>query len=104
MRFKQPKPAPLDHAGAEATAARSLAFLTADPGRLKRFLSDSGMDPQQLAESLATGDTGILAAALDHIVGDESLLMVFASEVRSKPEEIMMAHALLQGPAPLSSM
>ena len=74
------------------------------PARLDRFLADSGMDPQQLAESLSAGETGILAAALDHIVCDESLLMVFASEVRCKPEEIMMAHTLLQGPAPLSSM
>jgi Protein of unknown function (DUF3572) len=104
MRFKQPKPAPLDHAGAEALAAQSLTFLTADPNRLNRFLADSGMDPQQLAASLTTGGTGILAAALDHIVGDESLLLVFASEVRCKPEEIMMAHTILQGPTPLNSM
>ena len=104
MRFKQPKAAPLDHAGAEELAAQSLAFLTSDPARLNRFLADSGMDPQQLAVSLAEGGSGILAAALDHIVSDESLLLVFASDIRRKPEEIKTAHANLQGPAAMTSL
>lgn len=104
MRFKQPKPVPLDHAAAESMAAGGLAFLTSDPARLDRFLADSGMDPRHLAESLASGGDGILGAALDHIVCDESLLLVFASELRRKPEEVMQAHALLHGPRPLTSM
>ena len=104
MRFKQPKAAPLDYAGAEEMAAHSLAFLTSDPLRLNRFLTESGMDPQQLALSLTDGSSAILAAALDHIVCDESLLLVFASDIRRKPEEVVNAHALLQGPAPLTSL
>ena len=104
MRFKQPKQPPLDYAGAEALAAQAMAFLTSDPARLSRFLSDTGMDPRELAGSLADGGAGVLAAALDHIVCDESLLLVFASEVRRKPEEIVLAHALLQGPAPQTSV
>ena len=104
MRFKQPKPARLDRAGAEAIAASALEFLTADPARLVRFLGDTGMDPHGLAASLADGGAGVLAAALDHIVADESLLLVFASELRRKPEEIMGAQMLLQGPTPLSSL
>ena len=104
MRFKQPKPARLDRKGAEALAASALAFLTAEPTRLNRFLSETGMDPQTLATSLQDGGAGVLDAALDHIVSDESLLLVFASDVRRKPEEIMEAQHLLQGPAPLTSM
>ena len=104
MRFKQPKPVPLDFSGAEAIAAEAMAFLTADAARLSRFLADTGMDPQQLARSLAEGGAGVLAAALDHLVSDESLLLVFASELRRKPEEIMMAQHILQGPAPASSL
>ena len=104
MRFKQPKPAALDFAGAEAMAAAALAFLTSDPQRLNRFLGDTGMDPQQLAQSLSDGGGGVLSAALDLIVCDESLLLVFASELRRKPEEIMRAQALLQGPTPQMSM
>ena len=104
MLFKQPKPVPLTYSGAEALAAEAMAFITSDPQRLTRFLADTGMDPQQLAGSLASDGGGILSAAMDHLVSDESLLMVFASEIRRKPEEIMHAHALLQGPAPLTSM
>ena len=104
MRFKQPKPARLDRVGAEAIAATALAFLTADPARLVRFLGDSGMDPAGLAHSLATGAHDMMPAALGHVAADESLLLLFASEARQKPETIMAALALLEGPAPQTSM
>ncbi len=104
MRFKQPKPAALDYAGAEAIAAAATAFLAADPHRLTHFLADSGMDPSGLSASLKAGETGVLAAVLDHVVCDESLLLVLASELRRKPEEIMKAQALLQGPSPQTSI
>lgn len=104
MRFKQPKPKGIDRAAAEAIAAEALAFLTADPGRLTRFLSESGMDPKALAAGLTAGDDGVLAAALDHVVCDESLLLVLASELRRTPDDIMTAHSLMQGPAPLTSI
>ncbi len=104
MRFKQPKPKGIDRPAAEAIAAEALALLAAEPGRLTRFLGDSGMDPNTLAAGLSTGDDGVLAAALDHVVCDESLLLVLASELRRKPEDIMIAHALMQGPAPLESI
>ena len=81
-------------------AAVSMEFLTSEPARMSRFLSESGMAPGDLAASLAEGGAGVLSAALDHICADESLLLVFASELRRKPEEIMLAQALLQGPAP----
>jgi hypothetical protein len=97
MRLKQPKPQRLDRAGAEALAAEAMAFITADEARLSRFLGDSGLDPGTLAAALANGGEGVLDAALDFIVSDESLLLVFASEVRRKPEEIVVAHALLTG-------
>ena len=103
-RFKTPKPRALDHAGAEGIAAEALAFLTADPARLMRFLADTGMDPVDLATALADGGAGVLSASLDHIVADESLLLIFASDLQRKPEEIMHAQAVLQGPAPHMSM
>jgi Protein of unknown function (DUF3572) len=103
MRLKQPKPAPLDRATAEALAAEAVAFLTADSARLSRFLGDSGLDPGALAAAIASGGDGIFDAALDHVASDESLLLVFASEVRRKPEEIMAARALLAGPTPYAS-
>ena len=104
MHFKPPRRPPLDYAGAEAIAAEAMAFLTADEARLARFLGETGMQPHELAASLADGGAGVLSACLDHIAGDESLLLVFAGELRRKPEEIMIAQALLQGPAPKTSM
>ena len=104
MRFKTPKPPALNYAGAEALAAEALAFLTADEARLARFLADTGMSPQDLATALADGGGGVLSAALDHILTDESLLLVFASDARRKPEEIMLAQHLLQGPAAQTSL
>jgi Protein of unknown function (DUF3572) len=99
-RFKTPKQPSLDRAGAEAMAASALAFLTADSARLTRFLADTGLDPQTLAQGLSDGGAGVIDAALEHVMADESLLLVFASEVRRKPEEIMAAQHILAGPAP----
>lgn len=104
MRFKVPKPKGIDRATAETIAAEALAFLTAEPSRLVRFLGESGMDPEALAQGLTDGDEGVLGAALDHVVCDESLLLVLASELRRKPEDIMTAHVLMQGPAPFTSV
>jgi hypothetical protein len=97
MRFKAAKSPPLDREGAEAMAASALAFLAADPDRLARFMTETGMDPQALASGLKDGGAGVIEAALDHIAADESLLLVFASEVRRKPDEIMLAQYLLSG-------
>ncbi len=99
LRPKPVRSPPLDRPGAEAVAASALAFLAADEGRLSRFLADTGLDPQSLAEGLAAGGAGIIDAALDYVAADESQLLVFASEIRRKPEEIMLAQALLSGGA-----
>ena len=100
MRFKQSRPKALDREGAEAIAATALAFLAAEPARLGDFMKNSGMTPEALTAGLVAAEPGLLAAALDHIVCDESLLLVFASEVRRKPEEVLLAQHLLQaGPA-----
>ena len=104
MWLKQPKAKALDRAGAEALAAEAMAFLTADEARLTRFLGDSGLDPAALAAAISAGGGGVIEAALEHVVSDESLMLVFASEIRRKPEELMAAQALLAGPMPFSSI
>lgn len=98
MWLKQAKPKALDRAGAEALAAEAMAFLTADGERLARFLGDSGLDPSALTAALSAGGGGVIEAALEHVVSDESLMLVFASEIRRKPEDLMLAQALLAGP------
>lgn len=80
----------------EALAASALAFLAEDRARLSRFLADSGLDPSGLAA--AASDPGTLAAVLDHIVSDESLLLVFADHAGVDPAAIEPArYALAEG-------
>jgi len=79
---------------AEAIALRGLAFLAAEQARLARFLAVTGMDP---AELRARADTLELSCAvLEHLAGDESLLLVFAATCGIAPEKVAPAIAVLQ--------
>ena len=90
---RQPRRLTADEAGEIAAAA--LLFLTEDAQRLQRFLTDTGMAPADLA---AQAHTAMLAAAvLEHLLGDESLLLTFCSKSRIEPERVVPAHALLTG-------
>ena len=78
---------------AEALALQGLTFLASDAQRLSRFLSLTGTDPSDLkswAENLH-----IQAAVLDHLLSDESLLLVFAAEAGVAPEAVAPAQAIL---------
>ena len=83
---------------AEALAAEGLGFLASDMERLEPFLSLTGLDPRNLRKAAA--EPGFLAGVLDHIAGNERLLLVFAAESGRRPEDIARAHALLAGPSP----
>jgi len=83
---------------AEALAAGALAYIAADGARLGSFLRETGLDPGTLARS--AGDRGTLGAVLDLVVHDESLLLAFAAEAQVRPEAVLQAHRLLQGPEP----
>jgi hypothetical protein len=85
----------LDRALAEEIGLAALGFLAEDPGRLGRFLSLSGMEPGQL--SAQAGEPHMQAALLDHILSDETLLLVFTTEKRFEPELIAPAQAMLAG-------
>ena len=61
--------------GPEVIALQALAFLASEPDRLERFMELSGIDPATLRAN--AGDPELLAAVLDHVLGDESLLFVF---------------------------
>ena len=87
------KTARLDHDQAEAIALRALAFLAEDPARLGRFLSLTGMEPQELRSGAGRGET--LAAVLDYVLGDESLLLEFTANHAIEPTQIAPAQALL---------
>lgn len=87
------RPPPLDHDGALALALSGLAFLAGDGERLGRFLVETGVGPAELRAR--ADDPALLAAVLDHLLRDESLLLVFATETGLAPESILPAHALL---------
>lgn len=82
---------------AEALALMALAFLAEDPMRLGRFLSLTGIAPEELRQAADAPPT--LAAVLDHLMGDESLLLMFAAEKGIAAERLVAAHGRLTRPA-----
>jgi len=80
---------------AEALAIQALSFIAADPERLGRFLAATGIGPGDIRA--AAREKLFLAGVLDHITNDESLLMGFASDVKSDPREIVRAQSALSG-------
>jgi hypothetical protein len=88
-----PKPPPLTLNDAEGIALAALAFLAEDPSRLGRFLALTGLGPEEL--KLRVGAPQTFAAVLEHLLGDETLLLVFASSKGVSPEQLAPAHALL---------
>jgi hypothetical protein len=80
---------------ATALAIAALSFIGQDPERLGRFLALSGIGPESLRA--AAREPGFLLGVLDHLGGDESLLLAFSGHQGIDPEEIAKARALLAG-------
>jgi len=80
---------------AEAIGLKALVFLTEDPGRLGRFLSETGISPAELRAMAATPEG--LVSVLDHVLADESLLLVLAAEAGVDPAAIGPARETLAG-------
>jgi hypothetical protein len=83
---------------AEDLAASALGFLAADGERINRFLSLSGIDPSGIRA--AASAPGFLIGVLDHLLGDEALLLEFAQNAGCRPEGVAAARAALAGPEP----
>jgi hypothetical protein len=82
---------------AQSLAVSALAFIAADSDRLNRFLSLTGLGPDNLRTAAA--DPAFLGSVLDYLVADEQLLVDFAADAGVKPEAVGRAHAALCGPA-----
>jgi hypothetical protein len=82
-------------AAAEALAIEALTFLAAEPEQLGRFLALTGIGPDRLRE--AARDEGFLSGVLDHLAGDERLLVAFAQHAGIEPAAIDRARATLGG-------
>jgi Protein of unknown function (DUF3572) len=88
-----------DRAAGESMAVSVLSFLAADRERLERFLSVTGLGPDNLRAAAA--GPGFHGSVLGYLVADEPLLVRFAAEAGFAPEEIVRALARLEDP-PLS--
>jgi uncharacterized protein DUF3572 len=84
----------MDADQAESIAISALAFLASDMERLSRFLALTGMGPRDLKADART--PRVLAAVLNHLLQDESQLLVFSAAKNIPPEQIAPAHALLE--------
>ncbi len=89
----------MSRAVAEALAVEGLSFLAAERARIERFLALSGLDPATLRAVAAS--PGFLAAVLDHLAGEEDLLLAFAANRGIDPEAIAMARHVLSPDADL---
>lgn len=78
---------------AEDLAARALGFLASEPERLDRFLALAGIDAGHIREAAA--EPGFLAAVMEHLMGDEPLLIAFAANEGVKPEAVVKAAHVL---------
>lgn len=73
-------------AQSEELALGVLGRVCADEERLGRFLALSGLDPGSIRRAAA--EPGFLPAVLDHVLGDESLVLAIAEELGERPERL----------------
>lgn len=80
---------------AEIIGLNALGFLAADSERLQRFMDLSGLD----VAAIRAGATrpAFLGGILDHLLSDESLLLIFAEEQQLRPERIAQLRRKLPG-------
>lgn len=83
-----------DSAGAEYLAIQALAFLAEDTERLERFLTLTGITIDTLRQDAQ--NPAILSAVLEHLMGDESLLLTFAANNGTDPALVARAHRELE--------
>lgn len=93
------KPASISREAAEALAIEGLAFIAAEPARIERFMTLSGLSLANLREAAAS--SGFLAAVLEYLSAEEDLLLAFAANRGRDPELIIKAREMLS-PRPAS--
>ncbi len=80
---------------AETLALDALGWLAADEGRLAGFLAAAGIAPRDLGARAAQPE--VLAAVLDHILGDEAAVLGAARDLGIPPAAFARARAVLPG-------
>jgi hypothetical protein len=89
------KPAAQSRESAEMLAIQALGFFAEEPDRLARFLAATGLTVEHIRA--AARDPDFLAGVLEHMLGDESLLIAFADSVAIDPASVARAQQMLGG-------
>ncbi len=66
-----------------------IGWIVAEPSRIERFLTLTGLNVDQLRGGL--GDTAILGAAIDYLLTNERDLIACAEAIGEAPEAIALA-------------
>jgi hypothetical protein len=88
-------PRPLTPQDAEAIALNALGFLVDSTEVLDRFMHQSGVDATTIRARAQERD--FLAAVLDFLMADETLLMDFCEATRTEPKVVQRAIYELSG-------
>ena len=80
---------------AENLAIQALGFMASDPERLGAFLAATGIGPEMIRKAAA--EPAFLAGVLDHVCGDEALLIAVAERAGVAPQDVEHAQAVLSG-------
>jgi Protein of unknown function (DUF3572) len=67
-------------------AIQALAFIAEEPDRLSAFLTVTGLTSELIRE--AAREPGFLAGVLEHMLGDENLLIAFSQSAGIDPADI----------------
>ncbi|HEY7662813.1 MAG TPA: DUF3572 domain-containing protein [Xanthobacteraceae bacterium] len=94
---RRPEKRDASRAAAENLAVAALGFIAAEPERLGRFLALSGIGPDSIRD--AAREPQFLLGVLDHVAGEERLLIAFAAETEIDPDAVMRARDALAGGA-----
>jgi hypothetical protein len=89
------KPARINREIAEKLAISALSYLAGEPERLGAFLAATGIGPEMIRKAAA--DPAFLAGVLDHVCGDEPLLLAVAEHAGIAPPDVEHAQAVLSG-------
>jgi hypothetical protein len=80
---------------AEMLAIQALAFIAEEPERLNGFIAASGIALAQIRQ--AASEPGFLAGVLEHMLGNENLLLAFAQSSGIDPSEVARGASVLGG-------
>jgi hypothetical protein len=80
---------------AQTIALTVIGWIVAETGRAERFLSMTGLDPEQLRAGL--GQSAIQAAAIDFLLSHEPDLLACAAAIGVKPDAIAAARQGIAG-------